>query len=142
MKSLVLRAVPAAFLTGIAILLLRGLVNPLPSISFRQIQPLLADNRSAFAPLGEEFRAFSEVCPSAACSFIMDYPFHPYGKTVEQLYTAQSVLAPTLLNPQPLEPAALVYTSGSGIADKRLSETGYEAVTWLAPGKGLARRRP
>jgi len=90
---------------------------------------------------GATFAPFKPFLPrKGRISFIMDYPFHPYGTTIEQLYTAQSYLVPLILNPEPGEKQALVFCSSAAVAERRLSETGYRMTMVLADGKGLAEK--
>ena len=105
----------------------------------RLVKALLADDPSAFPAWGGAFEPLRRELPaSGRFTFLMDYPFHPYGNTVELLYTAQSVLAPVLLNPQPGEPLALVWCSSESAAVRRMAETGYLWQKNPGGGKGLA----
>jgi hypothetical protein len=105
------------------------------------LKPLFLGTDDGLPEFGGAFNTFRSFLPrKGEISFIMDYPFHPYGKTVEQLYTAQSALIPLVLNPEPGEPEAVVFCSSPAAAEKRLAETGYRMTHAFGDGKGLARR--
>lgn len=114
---------------------------PAKPINVQLLKNLLNASDKGFKIPGQEFEVFKVHLPKAgAVSFIMDYPFSNYGKTVEQIYTAQSYLAPILINTQPVENTAIVFCSSEQIAERRLELTGYEWEIRLGQGKGIARR--
>ena len=123
---------------GFAQVLLRpvhAIQNPDPAVLVRMARG--ADE--GIPQLGSEFDLFRPyISPQETYSFIMDFPFNSYGSIMKQIYTAQSVLAPVLLNPKTVEKNALVYCSNSAQAQRRLKETGYVLTRPLANGKGLA----
>ncbi len=133
------------WLLGISVLLFvffRILTAEVPRIPPPD-QPLLRDilegNEKNIPKFGSEFELFKPyIDANETYSFIMDVPFNNYGKIAEHIYAAQSVLAPVLLNPHPVEKAALVDCSNSAIAMHRLEQTGYTLVRALENGKGLA----
>lgn len=87
---------------------------------------------------GNEYSIFKDFLPpNGKISFISDYPFHPYSKTVGQLYAAQNQLAPLILNPNPVEAFSLIYCSSAQIAAERARQTGYRIVRITADGKGI-----
>ncbi len=109
--------------------------SPLPGFIFNS---LLA-GKSPFTPFGSEFSVFKPLLPPfEKVSFIMDYPFTPYVTNIDQFYTAQSYLAPTILSHDPDQRAAIVYYSTTKIAQRRLEETGYRILIPLSEGKGIA----
>lgn len=118
--------------------------EPYPSvkpINVKLLKNLLNTGDKGFKIPGQEYEVFKAHLPKAgAVSFIMDYPFSNYGRTVEQIYTAQSYLAPIVLNTQPVEDKAIVFCSSEPIAERRLELTGYEWEIRLGQGKGIARR--
>ena len=75
-------------------------------------------------------------------SFLMDEPYDPEGKAVEQFQSAQGRLAPLLLNTNPVENAALFFCSRNEIAQARAQATGYRPVVLLGDGKVIAEKRP
>ncbi len=102
------------------------------------IQKLL-EGKDPFIPSGEIFSAFKPFLPPhEKVTFIMDYPFSPYGRGIDQLYEAQSHLAPTILSHDPDQRAAIVFCSNTSIAEKRLEESGYRILAPLGDGKGVA----
>ncbi|MBI4550214.1 MAG: hypothetical protein HY714_04755 [Candidatus Omnitrophica bacterium] len=108
-------------------------------ISVPVIRSLLAGEDRSILPVGYEFEPYRRFLPARGrLGFIMDFPFHPYGKTITQLYSAQTYFVPVVLNPNPGDPVALLYCSNRFIADQRLAETGYRLAAVLADGKGFA----
>ncbi len=101
---------------------------------------LSGDSRTHHA-FGSEFAPYRPLLPEkGAITFIMDFAFSPYARSIDQLYRAQSHLVPLLLNPKPGETAGLVYCSSDAIAEKRLDETGYRMLFPVENGKGVAIR--
>ena len=127
------------FFLFIVLLVLRSKHPPVQSPHPLLLQELLKGSDRGYIPLGHEFSKFKNILPEAGTfSFIFDYPFGAYAPNVEWLYTAQNQLAPLILNPQPVEPAALVYCTNSSIADKRMRETGYRLAAVIGDGKAIA----
>lgn len=109
--------------------------------NFKLLENLLNGSDKGFYPLGHEFSVFDGLVPETGrISFIMDFPFSNYGKTVEQIYTAQSYFAPLLINKNPEEPLAIVFCSSEARAHKRLEHEGYRWKAQITPGKGLAEK--
>lgn len=133
------------WLIGIAFLgfsCFKILTTPIPALQSPDpaiLSGILKGSNKGVPVLGEEFDPFRPyVSPGETYSFIMDLPFNGYGNITKQIYTAQSRLAPVLLNPAPGEKNALVYCSNTAVAMQRLEESGYTLVRPLADGKGLA----
>jgi len=100
---------------------------------------LLNGSDKGFETLGSEYEPFVSYLPkTGAISFIMDYPFSNYARTVEQLYTAQSYLVPLIINPGTEEKIAILYCSSDEIADHRLNQSQYKPLARLGAGKGIA----
>lgn len=128
-----------AVYAALFIAMIAGADKELPGIMPQMLQPLAAGNDRGFLPVGYEFEPFRKTLPDKGrLGFIMDYPFHPYGQTITQLYSAQTYFVPVVFNPEPGDPVALLYCSNRFIADRRLAETGYRLAAVLADGKGFA----
>lgn len=111
----------------------------LPENSLSAFQRFCAADHNNLPSHNQEYDVFKPYLPShGSVSFIMDYPFHPYSKTVGQLYTAQSRLAPLVLNPSPDEKNAIIFCTDAKTADIRMLQTGYRLTQALANGKGVA----
>ncbi len=114
---------------------------PIPNISRVILNELLSGN-SPYNLVGFQFSAFKPLLPPREkVSFIMDFPFSPYVKNIDQLYAAQSYLTPTILSPFPDQRAAIFYCSTTTIAEARMRETGYRILLPVAEGKGIAVKR-
>lgn len=130
--------VSVVFYTLIAILILNFSIPALPEFPPVLFRHLIA-GKDPFIPFGAEFSAFKPLLPPhEKVSFIMDYPFSPYGKTIQQLYTAQAYLVPTILSYEPGQRAAIIFCSNREIAERRMEETGYRLLLPLGDGKGIA----
>jgi hypothetical protein len=124
------------------IAMIAGTDKELPAIMPEVLSPLVSGNDQAFLPVGYEFEPFRKMLPARGrLGFIMDYPFHPYGQTITQLYSAQTYFVPVVFNPEPGDPVALLYCSNRFIADRRMAETGYRLAAVLADGKGFAAKK-
>lgn len=100
---------------------------------------MILEENGPFPPFGVQFSPLENMLPpDQTVSFIMDYPFSPYGRTIEQIYTAQAALVPRILDPLGNQPAAIIFCSDAATADKRLKETGYRLIFPFANGKGIA----
>ena len=96
-------------------------------------------SHSPLKPFGYEFSAFKAFLPPhEKVSFIMDFPFNPYVRNIDQFYSAQAYLTPTLLSHEPDQRAAIIYCSNTPIAKMRMEQTGYRIILPLAEGKGIA----
>jgi len=117
----------------------------LPTVTpenFSKREALLAGKDFVFPEPGAQFSVFKPYLPGqGALSFLMDAPYRPYSSASEQLYMAQSYLAPLLLNANPVENVALVYCSQGTVAHQRLSDMGYQLKLALADGKGVAEKK-
>lgn len=78
--------------------------------------------------------------PQKEISFITDTPYAPRDQATEKLQIAQGWIAPRILNPDPVEPSALIFCSNGAIAEARMKATGYRIVKTLGNGKGLAEK--
>jgi hypothetical protein len=113
----------------------------IPPVSKVILNELLSGN-SPFNPVGFQFSAFKPLLPPhEKVSFIMDFPFSPYVKNIDQLYAAQSYLTPIVLSPFPDQRAAIIYCSTTAVAEARMKETGYRILLPIAEGKGIAVKR-
>ena len=129
----------AAVAAGIAVHKPAPVPPPHPAL----LSELLAGRDRGYNPFGFEFEPFRRALPPGGrVSFLMDYPFGPYVKTVEKLYTAQFYLAPLMINPDPAEQIAIVYCSDIPTADRRMAETGYRLGMPIAEGKAIAVKKP
>ncbi len=133
------------WLIGVCVLgfcLFQILSTPVPALQSpdtSMLSGMVRGTHEGIPKLGSEFDLFRPyLSAEETYSFIMDFPFNGYGNITKQIYTAQSALAPVLLNPKPVEKNALVYCTNSAVALQRLAETGYTLVRPLADGKGLA----
>lgn len=114
---------------------------PLEEQAFVLRKYLFEDKKQYFPDPNGVFSLFAPYAPPRGdVSFIMDFPFSPYGISIAQLYSAQNYFAPLILNPYPQEKRAFVYCSANRIATARLQETGYKLRVVLADGKGLAEK--
>ena len=104
-----------------------------------RISKLLWTGHSPIKPFGSEFSAFKPFLPPhEKVSFIMDFPFTPYVRNIDQFYSAQAFLTPSLLSHEPDQRAAIIYCSSTPIAEMRMQQTGYRILLPLAEGKGIA----
>ncbi len=119
--------------------------SELPSLApenFLLRKELFSGNEKIFRALGSDFSVFKPHLPEkGAVSFLMDLPYHPYAPISEQLYMAQSYLAPLILNILPNEEIAIVYCSKGFIANGWMQSTGYQLKIALAEGKGIAEKK-
>lgn len=117
----------------------------LPSLqpeSFLLRKELLSGNEHIFPVPGSVFSVFKPYLPEkGSVSFLMDSRYHPYAPITEQLYTAQSYLAPLILNAMPVEKNAIVYCSKGSLAGPRIQNAGYRLKIALADGKGIAEKK-
>lgn len=114
---------------------------PFFSLKFnpRIAKELWAGHNSTLKAFGSEFSAFRPFLPPhEKVSFIMDFPFTPYVRNIDQFYSAQAYLTPTLLSHEPDQRAAIIYCSSSPIAEMRMEQAGYRILLPLAEGKGIA----
>lgn len=74
-------------------------------------------------------------------SFVMDVDFNIYGTDIEQIYTAQSNFAPLIVNPEPIEPIAVINCSNDSAAFVRMKLLGYEPLEHISKGHFIARKR-
>lgn len=103
------------------------------------IKHLLNGSDEGFLPPGKSFEIFKNLIPkNGTVSFILDRPFNSYDMMIENLYAAQTFLAPILINQLPEEPLAIVYCSDRATAEKRMREEHYQMAYPVADGKGLA----
>jgi hypothetical protein len=115
---------------------------PLSQENFDLRKGLLSGNEQILREPGAEFSIFKPYLPEkGAVSFLMDSLYHPYAPAAEQLYLAQSYLAPLILNIVPVEKNALVYCSKGFLADEWMQNTGYRLTVALADGKGIAEKK-
>ena len=115
----------------------------LPETNLKSLNELLTGREEGYDELGSQYALFKHQLPHrGAISFMMNSPFHPYGKTIEQLYTAQSYLIPLVLNPNAGEAICIIYCSNADIAKYRMAGTGYRMLMTFTPGKGIAVKKP
>lgn len=128
------------FYVTVTILLIRIPIPNTGKVPAPLIWSLLSGTDKGYIEIGSEFKPFKKLLPKdeKAFSFIMDYPFSPYGAKIEDLYTAQSYFVPQLINPVPTEKISIIYCSNKNIADKRMKETNYKLAFPIKNGKGLA----
>ena len=114
---------------------------PLSDQTFVSRQRLFEDNKKYFPDPDGVFSLFKPYAPEkGSLSFIMDFPYNPYGTNIAQVFSAQNYFAPLILNPHPQEKQAFFFCSSNQIAAVRLQETGYKIRALLADGKGLAEK--
>ena len=125
------------------ILVIIGLAK-LPPISSENISlraRLFSGERDVVPVPGSEFSVFKPYLPKkGAVSFIMDRGYHPYAPAAEILYTAQSYLAPLVVNIDPIERKALVYCSNGAIAGVWMQRTGYRPEVILGDSRFVAEK--
>lgn len=132
---------PAVFYGALLLVLFFAPIPETKIKNFKLLENLLNGTDNGFVPLGKEFTDFDGLLPQTGrISFIMDYRFSNYGRTVEQIYTAQSYFAPLVINTSAEEKLAVVYCSSDAVAEKRLAQEGYRWVRQLGSGKGLAEK--
>ncbi len=111
----------------------------LPPLPAGLIQAYLHGNEKPFIGPGAEFSRFKGMLPpKGPVTFLIDVPFTPYATGIEKLYAAQSYFTPLILNPQPVERAAIVDCASPLMADLRMQQTGYQMIARIAEGKGMA----
>ena len=122
-------------------------ISELPPVKepvFLMQKQFLAGNETIFRfqDPGLPFAIFEQYLPrKGSVSFLTDAPYDPRQAATEQLQTAQSRLAPLLLNPAPGENTALVFCSSNAIAAARMQAAGYQAVRVLGNGILIAEKR-
>jgi len=102
---------------------------------------LIAGTDKGYLPVGSQFEVFEPyVAGKEKISFLFDYPYRPYLpiENVEYMFMAQSFFAPKIINPYPGEETAIVFCSSDAIARARAKQEGYQLVTQLGEGKGIA----
>lgn len=75
-------------------------------------------------------------------SLITDKAYEEGYAVKEVFFIIQNRIAPLLLNPQPVEAAALVFCTNHDKAVSRLSSLGYRMAVDLQDGRGLAVKVP
>lgn len=91
---------------------------------------------------GSEFEPFKSILPARGkISFITDHNSGQNQDEEKLMYDAQNFLVPLLLNPEPAESIAIIYTSSHESAQNRLSALGYEWVQEFSSGKGVVRKK-
>jgi len=102
----------------------------------------LSGSNYGFLSFDQAFDVFRPHLPQKGrISFIMDVDFNLYGTDISQIYTAQSNLAPLIINPEPIEEIAIVNCSNDSAAIMRMSMLGYEPIAHVGKGHFVAQKK-
>lgn len=131
-----------AFYTGLFYLILTSF-KPLPVKAHPiLLKSLLSGSDFGYIIPGSEFEPFKSVLPKRGkISFISQRDPGISQEEEKLMYDAQNYLAPLLLNPEPAQSIAIIYTSDHESAQNRLTALNYDWVQEFSPGKGVARKR-
>ena len=103
------------------------------------LKGLLTGSHQGYVLPGSEMAPFKDILPPIeAATYLTDDPIETNLAEEQFFNDARLYLVPIVLNSKPEEKIAIVYCSSQPAAEKRLQETGYQWISVLSPGKGIA----
>ena len=109
------------------------------------LKSLISGTDQGYIIPASELEPFKKYLPqNGFFSFLMDYPYDDHDEKAELrefFWKAQNYLVPIVLNRNPGETRAIIFCSNDAIAEKRLQEAGYDWLTKIGDGKGIAVRK-